>query len=198
MQRQAKAKLKMTEQQMATKDTALVRVWDPLVRVFHWGLVLSVAVAWFSAHPWEALHYWAGYAAAALVVVRLVWGIVGTRYARFSHFIRHPRHILDYLRAIVSGSEARHIGHNPAGGAMIVALLVTLLATAFTGWLMTTDAFWGDEFMQKVHDLIAHGLLALVVLHLGGVVLASIRHRENLPRAMVSGRKRPPEAGDIV
>jgi len=178
-------------------DRTTIPVWDPLVRLFHWSLVASIAVAWFSAHPWEALHYWAGYAASALIAIRLIWGFVGTPYARFSHFVRGPRRVLAYLGAVVSGKEARFIGHNPAGGAMVVALLATVCATALTGWLMTTDAYWGDEGMEHLHDIISHLLLVLVILHLGGVILASLRHRENLVAAMLSGRKRASEPGDI-
>lgn len=181
----------------ARQSPPMARVWDPFVRVFHWSLVTSFLVAWLTSHDAETIHYWAGFAAAGLVGLRLLWGFIGTPYARFSHFVRHPRHVMEYLRAIASGSEARHLGHNPAGGAMIVALLLAMSATALTGWLMTTDAFWGVWWVQKLHDLVAHGLLLLVLVHLGGVVLASLRHKENLVLAMISGRKRRPEPGDI-
>ncbi len=174
-----------------------VRVWDPLVRLFHWSLVLSFAVAWLSAHSWEDLHVWAGYAAGGLVIMRVVWGFVGTPYARFSQFVRPPGTVLAYLKAILKGSEERYVGHNPAGGAMIVALIAAMASTAFSGWLLTTDAFWGVKWAQHVHNYSAHGLLLLVGFHLAGVVLASYRHRENLVRAMISGMKRPSEAEDI-
>lgn len=174
----------------------MIRVWDPFVRLFHWGLVLSFAVAWLSSRSWEQLHDWAGYAAAALVLSRAAWGVIGTRYSRFSHFVRSPRVVLDYLAAIARGDEARHIGHNPAGGAMVVALMLTMVCTAFTGWLLTTDAFWGVTWMQHLHNLLAHGILALVCLHIAGVLLASFRHRENLIAAMISGQKRASKIDD--
>jgi cytochrome b len=174
-----------------------VRVWDPLVRLFHWSLVLSFAAAWLSANSWENLHIWAGYAAGGLVIMRVVWGFVGTPYARFSQFVHPPGTVLAYLRAILKGSEPRCVGHNPAGGAMIVALMLAMLSTAFTGWLLTTDTFWGVVWMQHVHHYLAHGLLLLVGFHLAGVLLASYRHRENLVAAMISGRKRASDAGDI-
>ncbi len=180
-----------------TSQTTLIRVWDPVVRVFHWSLVLSFAIAWFSANSWEDLHAWAGYAAGGLILLRLVWGFVGTPYARFAHFIRSPRTIIGYLRAVATGSEARHIGHNPAGGAMIVALMLGMSATAFTGWLLTTDAFWGVLWMQHLHNWSAHGLIILVGAHLVGVGLASYRHRENLVGAMIVGRKRAASTQDI-
>jgi cytochrome b len=172
------------------REETWVRVWDPLVRFFHWSLVLSFAVAWLSANSWENVHAWAGYAAGGLIVLRIIWGFVGTPYARFAHFVRSPGATLAYLRAIATGSEARHIGHNPAGGAMIVALILGMGGTALTGYLLTTDAFWGNEWMAHLHHWSAHGLIILVGVHLAGVALASYRHRENLVRAMIVGKKR--------
>lgn len=176
----------------------MIRVWDPLVRVFHWGLAASFATAWVSAEHWAPLHETAGYVAAGLVALRATWGLVGPRYARFSQFVRAPETIAAYLRAIVGGTERRFVGHNPAGGAMIVVLLAAMAATAASGWLLTTDAFWGSAAMRFVHSLLAHGLLALVLLHLAGVALASFRHRENLVRAMVVGLKRAAGPEDVA
>lgn len=174
-----------------------VRVWDLFVRLFHWSLVLSFAVAWFSSHSSETIHHWAGYAAAALILMRVAWGVVGTRYARFTQFTRGPRTVLAYLKAIATGSEARYIGHNPAGGAMVLALIAAMAATALSGWMMTTDIFWGVEWVGKLHDLVAHGLLLLVGVHVGGVVLASLKHRENLVVAMLTGNKAAPGPADV-
>ena len=178
-------------------DTLSTRVWDPVVRLFHWSLVLGFGIAWFSANSWEALHSWAGYAAGGLVLMRIAWGVVGTKYARFSQFVRSPRTVLGYLKAIATGSEARYLGHNPAGGAMIIALMLAMGSTAFTGWMLTTDAYWGVVWAQELHNLVAHGLLLLIGLHLAGVLLASFRHRENLIAAMILGQKRAAEADDI-
>jgi cytochrome b len=175
----------------------MIRVWDPLVRAFHWSLAASFAIAWASSKSWDGLHEAAGYLAGALVALRIVWGFVGPRYARFGQFVRSPQTVIGYLREIRDGTEPRHIGHNPAGGAMIVVLLAAMAATAFSGWLMTTDAFWGSEALQRVHSALAHGVLALVVVHLAGVALASRRHRENLVRAMLVGMKRPAGPGDV-
>ncbi len=174
------------------------RVWDLAVRLFHWSLVASFAVAWISAEEWQDLHLWAGYAAAALVAFRLVWGLAGTRYARFRQFVRRPRVVVAYLREFLSGREARYLGHNPAGGAMILALLLALAGLCLTGWLYTTDAYWGVEWVEETHELLANLLLALVGLHVLGVLLASLRHRENLVRAMVTGRKRPAGPDDLA
>jgi cytochrome b len=176
----------------------MIRVWDPLVRAFHWALAASFAVAWLSSENWDSLHNVAGFAAGALVVLRVLWGFFGPRYARFAQFVRSPDTVIAYLGAIKDGSERRYIGHNPAGGAMIVVLLVTMAATAVSGGLLTTDAFWGSAVLQHVHSLLAHGVLALVVVHLAGVALASLRHHENLARAMVVGVKRAAGPGDVV
>ena len=176
----------------------MIRVWDPFVRAFHWTLVLCFLIAWFSAQTWESLHDWAGYAAGGLVLVRVVWGVLGGHYARFSQFVRPPRVVIGYLKSIAAGSEARFIGHNPAGAAMIVALLIAMAGAVATGWMLTTDALWGVIWAQHLHSLVAHGLLLLVLLHLAGVALASVRHRENLPRAMLTGDKRAPEPVDVA
>jgi cytochrome b len=175
----------------------MIRVWDPLVRTFHWTLALSFVVAWLSSEHPGLLHELAGYVAGVLVLARVAWGFLGSGYARFSQFVQPPAAVAAYLGSIATGSERRFIGHNPAGGAMIVILLASMMATAATGWLLTTDTFWGSLAVQRVHSILAHGVLLLVLAHLGGVALASVRHRENLVRAMVIGDKRSAEPGDV-
>lgn len=176
----------------------MARVWDPVVRLFHWSLVAGFATAWFSANRLENLHIWAGYAAGGLIVLRLVWGLIGSRYARFSSFVRGPGATASYLRAILAGTEARYVGHNPAGGVMVLALMAGVLGLGITGWMQFTDAYYGEDWVTNLHSWIAHGVLVLIVLHLCGVGLASLRHRENLVRAMISGQKRSPEGQDIA
>jgi cytochrome b len=175
-----------------------VKVWDPVVRIFHWCLVISFAVAWLSGDELKRLHIWAGYAAAALVAFRIIWGLAGGHYARFSQFVRAPADVAGYIGDIVRGRERRYLGHNPAGGAMIVALIVGLVGVSVTGWMFTTDTFWGVAWVEDTHAILANMLLALVGLHVAGVVLASLRHHENLIRAMVTGRKRRPTVGDVA
>jgi cytochrome b len=173
-----------------SKPTDTVAVWDPLVRVFHWALAASIAVAWLtSGHP-KGLHQWAGYTAGALIAIRLVWGFIGPGHARFRDFVRSPGKILAYLRDIGRGRERRFLGHNPAGGAMVVMLMLTVATQVTIGWLQTTDAFWGVEWVEDLHGALAKFILLLVGLHLAGVAVASLRHRENLPLAMITGRKR--------
>ena len=178
---------------------ATVKIWDPLVRLFHWSLVTSFAIAWISADEWKDLHHWAGYAAGALVAFRLVWGLIGPRYARFTQFVKPPATVVAYLRDTLKGRELRHLGHNPAGGLMILALLSTMSIVGFTGWLSTTNtSSWGVEWMEDTHEILANVLLGLVGLHVLGVAVTSLRHRENLIRAMWTGRKRAPTSADIV
>jgi cytochrome b len=175
-----------------------VKVWDPLVRLFHWSLVVSFAVAWVAADAWDDLHETAGYVAAALVGLRIVWGLVGPRYARFSQFVRSPASAARYVGQMIVGAEPRHIGHNPAGGLMIVGLLLALAGTALTGWMMTLAAFWGADWVEGIHEFLANLMLAMVAVHVAGVVLAGVLHKENLVRAMFTGRKRVPATGDVV
>ena len=174
-----------------------VRVWDIVVRLFHWSLVLCIATAWISSDDANTLHTTVGYIAAALVLFRILWGFVGTKYARFSEFVRSPWAVVRYLQAIFAHRAARHLGHNPTGGAMILVLLLTIVATAVSGWMLNSDTFWGVSWVQELHGFLANGLILLVFLHVMGVLAASIQHRENLLWAMLTGRKRRAAPGDI-
>lgn len=168
-------------------------VWDPLVRIAHWLLVASVTAAWFTRHGGGVWHEVLGYAALAVVAVRLVWGFVGSRYARFCDFIAGPGRTLRYTRQMLRGAEPRCVGHNPLGAWMIVALIVTVLVVSGSGWLYTTDRFWGIAWVETLHSRSTDMLIVLVALHVAGVLYASWRHRENLVAAMLHGRKRPAE-----
>ena len=172
-------------------------VWDPLLRVGHWTLVATVAGAWITHEGGGALHEWLGYASLAMIAVRVLWGFVGTRRARFASFVARPAATLAYARAFLAGREHRFIGHNPLGAWMIVALIAMVAATDLTGWLYTTDRFWGVKWVEEVHEGMSNLLLTLIALHVAGVLIASWRHRENLVAAMIDGHKRPPVAGDV-
>jgi len=172
-----------------TARPATVRVWDPLVRLFHWSLVASFTIAWLSEDA-KALHQGAGYVVLALVAVRMIWGFVGSRHARFRDFVPRPQGLLAYLRGLRGGHPRRYLGHNPAGGAMIVLMLAMLILTGGSGWLMTTDAFWGIVWLKELHETAANLTVVLVFAHVAGVVFSSLAHRENLVLAMITGRKR--------
>jgi cytochrome b len=167
-----------------------VLVWDPFVRVFHWSLAGLFVFCFATGDLWEQPHEWAGYAITALVGSRVVWGLFGPRHARFSDFVFRPSIILGFLRDSLHFRAKRYLGHNPAGGAMVLALLGSMAVICATGVMMGMDAFWGEAWVEDLHVAASWGAIALIVLHIGGVVLASIEHRENLVRAMLTGRKR--------
>lgn len=167
-----------------------VRVWDPFVRVFHWSLVSLFAFAFLTGDEWDSAHEKAGYAIVALIVLRVLWGFFGTRHARFSSFVRGPGAVLAFLRDTLRFRAVRHLGHNPAGGAMILALIAAIGVITATGIMMTMDAWWGVEWVEDVHKVAVFATLGLVALHVAGVVLASVEHGENLVKAMFTGRKR--------
>ncbi len=205
------------------KSRDWTRVWDPVVRLGHWTLVTAFFIAWFTDDELLSQHVWAGYVVAGVVLVRLLWGVVGTEHARFGDFVRSPGATLSYLGQILTNRARRYIGHNPAGGAMILAMLASLAVTVFSGMeiyaieenagpLATIDisvdpglipaahadndedsdggGMGGEDFWEEVHEASANFTLFLVLLHVLGVLVASISHRENLVRAMITGRKR--------
>jgi cytochrome b len=136
------------------------------------------------------LHEGLGYALAAIIAVRIVWGFVGTKHARFVDFVPSPAGFFVYIRAMIKGRERRYVGHNPAGGAMVIALMLCLCSIICTGWMMGLDAFWGKEWVEDLHEGLVSFAILLVTLHVAGVIYESLRHGENLVRAMISGKKR--------
>ena len=164
-------------------------VWDAPVRVFHWLMVASFAGAWLTAESerWRLIHVTLGYTMAGLVVFRILWGLVGTRHARFSSFVRGPRAAARYLASLLRGRPERHAGHNPAGALAIVALLGLTLAVVASGWATYNDLFGGG--LEEAHEAAATAMLAVVGVHVAGVLLGSWLHRENLVGAMITGRK---------
>jgi cytochrome b len=215
-----------------TASDTQVKVWDPLVRFGHWALVLVFAIAYITGEEEgnaAELHEWAGYIAGGIVVWRVLWGFFGPRHARFSDFVTGPRQAIAYLFGLIGGHTKRYIGHSPAGGVMVVALLIMVAGTVVTGLLaeqgetgrpqpgvtVSAEATRGapmlagrsheereghrehehenETLMGEAHELFANLTLLLVILHVLGVALASYVHRENLARAMVTGKKRPEE-----
>jgi cytochrome b len=181
-----------------------VKVWDPLVRIFHWSLVAAFFIAYITEDEFLTPHVWAGYAVLGLVTFRLLWGFIGTRHARFSDFVTAPKNALVYGRDALLGRAKRYIGHNPAGGLMIVLLLISLIVTTVTGIALygaeehagpLAGLFAGagealEEGFEAVHEFFANFTLFLVAIHVAGVVVEGLLHRENLVRAMFTGTKR--------
>lgn len=170
--------------------TDRVRVWDPLLRLGHWLLAASVIASWWTRHGGHETHERLGYVALAVVAIRIAWGFAGPRPARFASFLRGPSATLRHARALWHGRERRHLGHNPLGAWMVVALLALAALTGVSGWLYTTDRYWGVEWVETLHATAADLLLAFAALHLLGVAWTSRRYRENLAAAMIHGRKR--------
>ena len=183
-----------------TRET---NVWDPAVRIFHWSLVAAFFAAYLIEDDFLSLHVWAGYIVSGLVLFRILWGFIGTQHARFSDFVRPPYDVIAYLKDELAGRARRYIGHNPAGGAMVVALLVFLTVTVVTGLVMygagecagpfavrlCSAPQWLAEASEEVHEFFANFTLFLVVLHVAGVLWSGCLHHENLVAAMWHGRK---------
>lgn len=222
---------------MSSSALREVMVWDPFVRIAHWALVAAFAVAYLTEDDLLEAHVWAGYLVGAIVVFRVVWGFVGPSHARFSEFARGPTAAIRYVRDLLLFKAQRHLGHSPAGGAMIVALLLSLSGTVGTGLAVygaekhagplrglfaeaatepvatlipaaraeegngeqNPGAREGEkgrraEFLGTIHELFANLTLVLIALHVAGVLLASVAHRENLVWAIITGRKRTADA----
>ena len=213
-----------------------VYVWDPLVRIFHWGLVLAFIIAYLTAEEENPIHIYSGYAVLGLITFRVLWGIIGTKYARFSDFLYSPAAVVRYLKGLFGNKPEHFLGHNPLGGWMIVALLLCLFVISVSGLKLyaieegrgplavntgdlsvISNAYAdrdddededdngrgtsehegkshhsekeGEDFWEEIHEVSTDIMLFLILLHIGGVVISSYMHRENLVRSMVTGVK---------
>lgn len=186
-----------------------VKVWDPLVRLFHWSLVTFFFIAYLSEHDWFAMHIWAGFTVTGLVAFRVLWGMVGTEHARFSDFVFSPKTIFNDLKAFIAWRPVRYLGHSPAGGAMVLAILLSLTAVILTGMQLYAVAEHAGPFVAiqaqlssvlgesagskyywaDLHGLFVNFTLLLVFVHVICVVACSVALRENLPYAMITGKK---------
>ena len=180
-----------------------IRVWDPFVRIFHWLLVLLFTLAYVTGEDWLSLHVYAGYAVFGLVLLRVLWGIMGTPHARFSDFAYRPTRVMAFIKDTLARRARRYLGHNPAGGAMILLMLISLLLVSVSGFAVYGIekgagplAMLGgsgeplEDVLEEVHEFFANFMVLLVVVHVAGVIAESLIHRENLVKAMLNGRKR--------
>ena len=177
------------DESAGTPPVRKVLIWDAPVRVFHWLMVLSFAGAYLTAESerWRLAHVTLGYTMAGLVAFRVLWGLVGTRHARFSSFVRGPAAIARYLRGLVGGRPEHHAGHNPAGALAIIALLGMTLVVTAAGWATYNEV--GGRWLEELHEGAANVMLGIVGMHVAGVLLASWLQRANLIGAMVTGRR---------
>ncbi len=198
-----------------------IKVWDILIRVFHWSLVVFFFIAYITEEE-NILHIYSGYAIFILIAFRILWGIAGNKYARFSNFVYSPANISSYLKDVISGKSKRYLGHNPAGGLMVIILLFSLFVTTYTGmkayaieegrgplaensFSIIGNAYADDdydryrrggrnnkdEFWEEFHEVTANFTLFLIFLHILGVIVSSVSHRENLVKSMITGNKKP-------
>lgn len=226
-------------------STQSVKVWDPIVRIGHWTLVIAFFTAYFTEDDFMSVHTWAGYVVAAVVVFRIFWGFIGSKHARFKDFIYSPSAVIAYLKGLLQRKPQHFLGHNPAGGAMVIALLISICMTGYSGMALYAveenagplaniygtnalssstevtanisivsevyasggkEGFGGtghageiykneskneaaEEFWEGLHEFFANFTLLLVILHVGGVILSSRIDKENLVKAMITGRK---------
>ncbi|WP_181918919.1 cytochrome b/b6 domain-containing protein [Wenzhouxiangella sediminis] len=195
----------------AERNMTSVKVWDPIVRFGHWLLVAGFFTNYIMEDEVMTLHVWIGYTLLAIVLFRVLWGFVGTEHARFGDFVRSPAAVVYYLRNLFTGLAKHYLGHNPAGGIMILLLIACMIALAFSGlvlyaveenagplagWVVeagegVSGALWAadEHFWEETHEVLVNVMLGLVIIHVLGVVVSSRLHRENLVRAMVTGRK---------
>lgn len=197
-----------------------IRIWDILVRLFHWGLVITFSIAYISGEEESAIHIYSGYSVLGLISFRVIWGLIGTKYARFTNFIYNKSAVIKYLKSLLTGKPEYYAGHNPAAGWMVIALLLSLFLTTLSGLqlyaveeglgpfannlpeiqLISTayadnnedngkGGFWG-EFWEFIHEAFANFTLLLVLIHISGVLLSSLLHRENMIKAMITGNKK--------
>jgi cytochrome b len=171
-------------------NIATERVWDPVVRIFHWTVVAGCILNLFIVDDDDLAHQIIGYIVAIVLAVRVFWGFVGTRHARFSDFVPTPRALIDYVSLALQGREPRHVGHNPAAAVMMLTLMGLLAVVSLTGWMSTLDMFWGVEWVEELHEGAAEAILWLALIHTAAALYESLRHGENLVWAMVTGRKR--------
>lgn len=185
-------------------ESQQTKIWDIFIRVFHWSILAAFAITYLTEDDFPSLHVYAGYTMMALIVLRLVWGFIGSRHSRFKNFIVKPSNVIKYMKEVVQFRAKRYVGHNPAGGAMVIALLFSLSMTLFFGLL----TFGATEFsgplaglvggvsesfaniFEELHEFFANFTLFLAVVHVLGVAIASFQHKENLIKSMVTGYKR--------
>lgn len=186
------------------QQDAKVKVWDPLVRIFHWTLVITFFIDYFTEENLLTLHVWAGYILLSMLAIRIIWGFSGTQYARFSNFVVSPSVAYLYLKDTLYLRAKRFLGHNPAGGFMIVVMLILLVFTGISGLMLygadqhagplaslfrASGKEW-EEPLKMIHEFFANFMLVLVIIHIAGVVVESKIHNENLARAMLTGFKK--------
>lgn len=168
-----------------------LRLWDPLVRFCHWSLVVAFVGDYFLTEEGDDWHRWLGYYAVTVILVRVVWGFIGSPAARWSDFWPTPTRLVRHTRALLCGEDYHRMGHSPLGALVMVLMLVLLVGIGISGFLMEeVDYFWGEDLPRDIHAFMANALFALVCVHIVAAVVESLRLRENLPLSMITGLRR--------
>lgn len=167
------------------------KLWDPLIRLFHWSLVFIFVANYFVNEKGEDWHQWLGYTAVAWLLIRFIWGFFGSRAARWSDFFPTPARLTAHIHALIRGDVYHRSGHSPLGGLVMIVMMLSVLALGTTGYMMQEiDYFWGTEWVETLHGWIANSLLAWVVIHISATLFVSYRTKENLAWSMVTGKRR--------
>jgi cytochrome b len=174
-----------------------VKVWDPVVRILHWTMALGVIANLTLLRENKDLHNIVGYVVLGALTVRILWGFIGTRHARFGDFVPWPGTLMGYLKAMLARREPRYIGHNPAGSVMIIGLLVLMAMLGISGWMMSLDRYWGVAWVESLHETAANIVMVAAILHVVAAIFESLRHHENLPWSMITGYKRAASGTDV-
>ena len=171
--------------------TRSVQLWDPLVRLCHWSLAIAFFGNYFLTEEGEAWHRWLGYYAVAWLAIRFVWGFVARGAAAWSDFWPTRARLKAHVAALLRGGDIHRLGHSPLGALVMILMMLSMLLLGVTGFMLEEiDYFWGEEWLEEVHELIANGLAGLVGLHILAALVESLRLRENLPLSMITGRRR--------
>lgn len=174
-----------------------VAVWDPLVRLIHWSLALTILLNGTFIEEESKTHEWIGYVALGLVGIRLVWALIGPKHARFSAFPPRPARAVHHLRAMLSGYKTVHLSHNPLGALMVYNIWASVIAIGITGYMMTTITFFGVDWVEEAHEVVFGWLLVSVALHVAGVAFDTWRSGVNLVHSMINGRKTIPYGREV-
>ncbi len=186
---------------MKTQQT---KIWDIFIRIFHWSLLSLFTIAYLTEDNFLTVHVYAGYTIIALIILRIIWGFIGSQHARFADFIARPNEIIAYIKDVIHLRAKHYLGHNPAGGAMVIALLFSLSMTLLFGLLTYGTAEFSGPLaslaysvsnstansFKEVHEFFANFTLFLAFLHVAGVAIASFQHKENLVKSMVKKKKK--------
>lgn len=173
-----------------TPKTRQVRVWDILVRVTHWAVAAGITANLLFTEEGSELHQYVGYTVVGLVVIRLLWGFVGTRYARFSDFFPTPARIKHHLSDLsIRRTDEHHLGHNPLAAIMMFALWAVIIGLGISGYLMEAKIFGSKDILEEIHGILANSLYLLVPLHIISAIAMSYWERQNLIKSMITGNK---------